>query len=101
MQLLSIKTGLTTLASIAVVVTFFWAVEQHYVSAADFEQFQMRQQQQFDHFQTQQQRNITDFRRQMLEDDLFELDLKVEEGTANTIDRARKQRIERQLERLQ
>lgn len=101
MQFLSFKTTLTTLASIATVVVFFWAVDDHYVSAADLEQYQEQQQRNLQRYQTEQKKVITDFRRQMLEDELFELDLRIDEGTASRIDRAKKARITRQLERLQ
>ena len=101
MKFFSLKTAITTLASIAAVVVFFWGVEDRYVNAADLKAYEQRQQQRLEVYQQQQQKTVTDFRRQMLEDELFELELKVEEGTAGRIDRAKKARIQRQLERLQ
>lgn len=84
-----IKAALTMIGSVAAVAVFFWAVEDRYVSAADFRQFQQ-----------QQQQSITELRRQMLEDKLFELQLKANEGTATNIDKAQILRIQRQLSQI-
>lgn len=92
-----IKSALTMIASVAAVVVFFWTVEDRYVSAADFQNFQNQQQRFVDQIQKQQRDSLSSFRRQMLEDELFELELKVQQGTATNVEKAKINRIKRQL----
>lgn len=96
-----LKSTLTLIGSAAAVAVFFWSVEDRYVKAADFQQFQQRQEQFQQQFKQQQQQNVNNFRRQMLEDELFELQLKVNEDIATSIDKAKILRIQRQLQQLQ
>lgn len=84
-----VKSAVTMIGSIAAVVIFFWTVEDRYVSAADFQQYQR-----------QQQHLFTDFRRQQLEDELFELQLKAEKNIITDVERAKLFRIQRQLQKL-
>lgn len=95
-----IKSALTMIGSVAAVVVFFWMVEDRYVSAADFQQFQQQQKTFVDQIQRQQRDSLSLFRRQMLEDELFELELKIQQGTATNVERAKVNRIKRQLQLL-
>lgn len=95
-----LKSALSILGSVAAVIIFFWAIEDRYVSAADFQQFQ-KQQQDFQQRQFKQyEKSLSGFRRQMLEDELFELQLKANSGTITDVERAKILRIQRQLQRL-
>ena len=91
-----IKTALSTISSIAAVVMFIWAVNSHFVSAADFSKYQQRQEQ----FQQQQQESFKAFQRQQIDNELFELEFKVQQGNATPLDRAKIQRLKRQLNEL-
>lgn len=84
-----LKSALTMIGSVAAVVIFLWSVDDRYVNAADFKQYRQQQQQLF-----------TNFRRQQLEDELFELQLKAKKGIITDVERAKLFRIQRQLERL-
>jgi len=88
-----IKSALSIMASIAAVVVFIWSIEGRYVSAADFSQYQKRQEQ----FQHQQQETINSFQRRQIDNELFELEFKVNNGEATPLDRAKIQRLKRQL----
>lgn len=95
-----IKSAITTIASVAAVVVFFWAIEDRYVSAADFQKFQQWQVEQMERQTKKYDNSITSFRRQLLEDELFELQLKAENGTITPVERAKLLRIQRQLRSL-
>ena len=84
-----LKSALTMIGSVAAVVIFLWVVDDRYVNAADFKQFQHQQEQLF-----------VDSRIQQIQDQLFVLDLKVENGSATEIDRAQRARLQRQLGEL-
>lgn len=90
------KSALSILTSIATIVLFVWAVEGHYVRAADFSQYQKRQEQ----FQLQQKEALKSFQRQQLDNQLFDLEFKVQNGTATPLDRAKIERLKRQLQEL-
>ncbi len=92
-----IKSAVATIISIASIVTFFWAVDSHYVSAADFSQYQRSQEK----FQHQQQQGFKDYQRRELDNKIFELQFKVNEGSASNLEKAQLDRYKRQRRDLQ
>lgn len=100
------KTSTLFKSSLAVVGTFvgvlvaMWAVEDRYVSAADFSQYQQRQEAFSIQQQSSQDRRYKEFRRQQIDDQLFELQFKLDNGTATPLDKAKIKRLQRQLNDL-
>ena len=82
-------TAIAILGSILTIFTGVAFIEDRYVHAADFEQYA-----------DSQQKALKDFRIQSLEDKVFELDFKIQSGTATNLDRALKERYTNQLDRL-
>lgn len=100
------KTSTVFKSSLAIIGTFLgviaamWAVEDRYVSAADFSSYQQRQEAFSIQQQSAQDRRYKDFRRQQIDDQLFELQFKLDNGTATPLDKAKIKRLQRQLNDL-
>jgi len=100
------KTSALFKSSLAIIGTFIgvfvamWAVEDRYVSAADFSQYQQRQEAFSIQQHTAQENRYRDFRKQQIDDQLFELEFKVNQGTATPLDKAKIERLRRQLQDL-
>lgn len=85
----AIKTSLKIIASVAAITVLFWGMEDRYLSASDFHTYQQ-----------QQINSLKSFRRQMLEDDLFDLEFKESKGTLSDLEKAKLKRIRRRLNEL-
>jgi hypothetical protein len=94
------KNILGALVAVTSLVIYIWMMEDRYLKASDFLQYQQQQQLNYQSIRDDTRKSLNNFRKQMLEDQLFELQLKKEEGTATNIEKARIKRIKRQLEKL-
>jgi hypothetical protein len=95
------KSSLAIIGTFLGVIAAMWAIEDRYVSAADFSQYQQRQEAFILQSQSAADKRQKNFRKQIIDDQLFELQFKVNQGTASPLDKAKIERLQRQLRELQ
>ena len=95
------------IAAIASVVTIctsliggFFLFDSIYARDADLQLARSEIKQLSTELKAESRKNAIELRRSMIEDQLFELDMKVEDGSATSTDRARIKRYQRQLREL-
>jgi len=85
-----IKSALSSASALAILLGLFYLVDDRYAHAGQFQQFQQ-----------QQTAQITKLRKSFLEDQLFELDFLTSQRGLSPLEHAKKERIERELNKLE
>ena len=95
-----IKTASNLIIAVGAILAVFWGINEHYAKAADFERYQQQQNQRFDQYQREQKQALVELRKRALEDELFDLNWRIEKGSGGAFERAKRARILRELDDL-
>ena len=99
-QTINIAYAAAAFTLLSSIIASVYVVENRFAKASDLINTDAKIDQLKTELKAESKKNATDLRRAMIEDQLFELDMRVEEGVATSVDRARIKRYKRQLQEL-